>query len=107
MFLRTGPEARRGSQPEIDMNVRDERVAAASTSAAEPFAREVFRCEASDNEMIEIVVSIASVPLVGPPPRPRHFGFEVVTPAGASFEVRGAPGFEAAVPLVGPPPNNN
>jgi hypothetical protein len=77
----------------------------AVSSAAEPFAREVFTCQSTENEMIEIVISIAALPLVSPP-RPKRFALEVTTPAGASFEVRGMPGFEATIPLVNPPNDN-
>ena len=87
------------------MNMKKEdQIAGGSVSvASEPFAKQSFTCQTTETEAIEIVLSIASVPLVGPPPRPRHFDFAVTTPAGVDFEIHGLPGFDARVPLIGQP----
>jgi hypothetical protein len=85
------------------MNEKDQ-IAGGSTSIAnEPFATQSFTCQTTGTEAIEIVLSIALVPLVGPPPRPRHFDFAFTTPAGVDFEIHGRPAFDARVPLIGQP----
>ena len=75
----------------------------ASPLTDEPFAHEVFTCQTGADEAIEITISIRAVPLVNPPPRPRHFDFFVRTPLGMPYEIHGLPELQMSVPLVNPP----
>lgn len=75
---------------------------ASRAEACRQLAEESFICQTGPEEWIEIRLSIASVPLLGPPPRPKHFQFSVSTPAGMPFRIHGSLA-EDAVPLIGQP----
>jgi hypothetical protein len=86
----------------MNMKEKDQIAGESASIVSEPF-KQSFTCQTTETEAIEIVLSIAFVPLVSPPPRPRHFDFAFTTPAGIDFEIHGRPAFDARVPLVGQP----
>lgn len=65
-----------------------------------------FICQVGQNDAIEVRISITSVPLVNPPPRPRQFEFAHALGANSRFVIRGDLDTATAVPLVNPPPGN-
>lgn len=65
-----------------------------------------FICQVGEDDALEIRISIASVPLVNPPPHPRQFEFAHAIGAGKYFVIRGEPDVARTVPLVNPPPGN-
>ena len=70
---------------------------------------QIFVIQVGENDVIEVRISIASVPLLNPPPRPRRF--ELVHPleSGSRFVIRGELDEARAAPLLNPPtrPNEN
>jgi len=78
----------------------------ARESATAATTERSFICEVGENDAIEIRISIVSVPLVSPPPRPRQFEFAHALRAGGRFVIRGELDDARAVPLVNPPPGN-
>lgn len=75
-------------------------------SASAATTERSFICQVGENDAIEIRISIASVPLVNPPPHPRQFELAHALDAGSRFVIRGELDDARAVPLVNPPPGN-
>ena len=67
-------------------------------------AQTIFRIAISQDIVLEVRVSRASTPVIGPPPRPKRFEYVADIGEGAQFLVRGGLDEATAAPLVGPPP---
>jgi hypothetical protein len=64
----------------------------------------IFQIAISQDTVLEVRVSRASTPVIGPPPRPKRFEYVCELGANTQFVIRGGLDEATAAPLVSPPP---
>lgn len=67
-------------------------------------AQTIFLIAISEGTVLEVRISRASTPVIGPPPKPKRFEFVAEVGEGAQFFVRGGLDEATAAPVIGPPP---